>query len=472
MTVSAGRTNKIRPRAPAEPLFSNLSQSARSDRLVVRSPLTGRSPQRERRALPAIRPEPPTSAVVLRVPRPVLWLLGLALVGPWLALAIMVVRAPGAKTGSNDASGSSIYDDFVRPCRPGPWGELLYSRLLIEPPDQFVTEKDLVPEELKWVFKGYSPAQLQELWHSADLTPTQIKMLTESIVAPGESGAITIKPTPEIILDLSTPARTAIYSALSLFLENPSQNEPFRFRADAADEWFTHSGLSPDTIKLVKRLLYRRGTSLLFSDEDVVLPLLPTRDERFKLMKTLERKSTLLVKLLVKTDSDLAALTSYWGRGPRTKDLKALLESISHRPRGIAIDVAHLLPRFPRARLYTYPQPTDHPEDGLHDCHWTCLNFFNDPPDEKYADDAIVKQTLETQYVRVVGRPALGDIFVFARPDGKVIHSCVYIADDIVFTKNGSSSIMPWILMNLSDVIAFYPAEPPLTISAFRRRDL
>jgi hypothetical protein len=95
-----------------------------------------------------------------------------------------------------------------------------------------------------------------------------------------------------------------------------------------------------------------------------------------------------------------------------------------------------------------------------------------DVPDEKYTDEKVVKHTFETEYIHVVGRPTLGDIFVFSRPDGRVIHSCVYIADDIVFTKNGSSSVMPWILMNLSDVTAFYPADPPLTISAFRRRDL
>lgn len=410
-----------------------------------------------------------------------LWLLGLALVLPWLAVIYLVTRPPAtpgsainAETGDTATGGAAIYDEFIQRCKPGPWGELQYSRLLIEPPDEFVTAHDLMPDELKWVFKDYSPEKLQELFHRATLSDAQIAELAARVVSSGEPGAITIKPTGEFILGLSTKARTVLYSALAEFPENPSQNEPFRFRAGpgAAAEWFSNSGLSPETIKLVSGLLYQRGTALLFSDDDAVLPLLPSRSERFKLMKTLARKSTLLLKLRVKTDSDLDTLVGYWGQGPRTKDLRPLLESISHRPRGITLDVAHLLPRFARARLYSYPLPSDHPDDGLHDCHWTCLNFFNDVPDEKFTDAKVVKQTLETEYVRVVGKPTLGDIFVFSRPDGRVIHSCVYIADDIVFTKNGASSVMPWILMNLSDVIAFYPADPPLTISAFRRRDL
>jgi hypothetical protein len=48
----------------------------------------------------------------------------------------------------------------------------------------------------------------------------------------------------------------------------------------------------------------------------------------------------------------------------------------------------------------------------------------------------------------------------------------VYVADDIVFTKNGSSQVMPWMLMDLADVIAFYPSEPPLVVRSFRRKNL
>jgi hypothetical protein len=37
-----------------------------------------------------------------------------------------------------------------------------------------------------------------------------------------------------------------------------------------------------------------------------------------------------------------------------------------------------------------------------------------------------------------------------------VIHSAVYIADDIMFTKNGRAYAQPWLLMRLKDVVTAY----------------
>lgn len=397
---------------------------------------------------------------------------------PWIVVALLALRPEsrqpphGAVPDAADPLVPQIYDEYIHQCHPGPWGELQYSRILIEPPDDFVTAQRLEPQPIQWVFKGHTPAGLQVLWTTAGLNPAQQRLLEDPARRTVSPDAIVVRPPEDLVLNLGADSRAAIYAVLSSFAENPNQNEPFRFRADAVDEWFDRSNLKPEILALVRRMLYRRGNSALFSDHDLVLPLLRTRAERLQLIATLARKSTLLVKLRVLPTSDIETLTNYWGHGPRSKDIGPLLLSISHRPRGITLDIAHLLTRFARARIFTYPQPADHPDDITHDCHWTSLNFFNDPPDERFADAAVVKTTLERDYTPVVGRPAFGDIFVFALPDGKVIHSCVFIADDIVFTKNGASNTMPWMLMNLQDVIAYYPADPPLTIRAFRRRDL
>ncbi len=391
---------------------------------------------------------------------------------PWVVVFIVLMRSPSGSPAPDPSADLPHYDEFVHQCRPGPWGELQYSRILIEPPDEFIRNVNLEPDELRWVFKGYTRADLSALWQSARLSPAEIAELEAPGALETTSDALVVKPRNPLVLALSNEARTKIYNALAVFVENPDQNEPFRFRADSIDEWFSHSEVPPAIIALVKRMIYIRGNSALFSDHDVVLPMLPTRTAKLALMTTLARKSTLLVKLRVTPTSDLATITQYWGQGPRAKDIGPLLTSISQRPRGITLDIAHLLPRFARGRLFTYPQPSDHPNDVNHDCHWTSLNFFNDPPDERFADADVVRRTLEQEYISVEGKPTFGDIFVFTRPDGTVIHSCVYIADDIVFTKNGSSFAMPWILMSLNDVIAYYPSDKSLTIRAFRRKDL
>jgi hypothetical protein len=49
----------------------------------------------------------------------------------------------------------------------------------------------------------------------------------------------------------------------------------------------------------------------------------------------------------------------------------------------------------------------------------------------------------------------------------QALHSCVHIADDVVFTKNGNNPRMPWKLMHLADVKEVYARsehEPRLLV--------
>ena len=72
----------------------------------------------------------------------------------------------------------------------------------------------------------------------------------------------------------------------------------------------------------------------------------------------------------------------------------------------------------------------------------------------------------------MTGRPKYGDIYLFTLPNGDVLHSCVHLADNIVFTKNGATPSSPWILMTLDDVIAFYPSNLPLDIQRYRPKSI
>jgi len=44
----------------------------------------------------------------------------------------------------------------------------------------------------------------------------------------------------------------------------------------------------------------------------------------------------------------------------------------------------------------------------------------------------------------------------------------VYVADDIVFTKNGDSVLAPWVLMQLQDVESIYRRSPSTRIQGYR----
>lgn len=406
---------------------------------------------------------PPASKVVIQMPRLAFWALAIAIIAPWPWL-IVAVRDASENLPEKSSQPASARPGRTVRCNPGPWGELEYTRILIEPPEEFIPAKFDTSKEIRWFFKGYTREAVQQLWQSAGLTS-----LGDHVIANGrDADGVYLRPSKEFILGMSAEARARIYTTLAEWPENMAQKEPYRFRADAADEWFADSGLSDQTMALVKRLLYQRGTSLCFSDEDTLSPMLSSPAEQKKLRKTLARKSTLLLKLRVSPESDIDALSQYWGKGNRSKDVKPLLQSLSLHHQGVKLDVAHLLPRNARMLLYTYPFPNSTPGAAAPDCHWTSLNFLNLETENRFLDPDVVRKTLETDYYPVPGERTFGDLLLFFRPDGTHAHSCVYIADDIVFTKNGSWFAMPWILMTLSDVQAFYPSEPPMDIVTFR----
>ncbi len=408
----------------------------------------------------------------IRVSRTTWAVIGAALLIPW-AVVLWIAQAPSNSTAKATAANAAPKvrpkpDANVLPA--GRWGELEFLRITIEPPEDCIPASQATPDSIRWVFKGYSATKLSELLQSAGLTSAQQHLFD----APGrretKGDTIVLLPDAPFVIDLAPAARVKIYTALAEFPENSSQQSPYHLRKDAADDWFDQTGLTPEIIALTKRLLYERNSNVFFSDENIVLPRLQTATERIRFLKTLSRKSTLLVQLKIQPDSDVTAIARYWGRGRRSKDVTPLLESLARLPGGAKIDIAHLLPPFPRSLLYGFPLASDKPEDATHDCHWTSLNFLKERPDERLTNIDFVKQTLLNDYYPVAGEPDYGDIMVLVQPDGVVVHSCVYLAAGVVFTKNGSAFSVPWLLSNLDAVVAFYTISPPLSVRCYRAK--
>lgn len=399
-------------------------------------------------------------------------LLGLVvlLVLPWAAV-LWQQHAPEASPPPTPLP-STGNNDSALPGRAGPWGELISSRIVIEPPDSLIGSPSAARTPITWHFVGYTEERLEALWESAGLSPAQRSELQDPRRREITDQALILRPTDQFALNLSPKARTIIYSALAEFAENPDQNEPYRFRADVADEWFQQCDLRPATVEIVKRLLYHRGTSLLFSDLNLVLPQLDSLAERINLVKTLARKSTLMVKLRLRDTSDIDSLERYWGRGQRSRDIRPILQSLARQGRGATLDIIHLLPRVPRSLLYTYPTADDVGNGTFLDCHWSVLNFFKLTPDERFQHLPAVEEAFTRDYYPIAGKPTFGDVVLFTRRGDQVIHSCVYLADGIVYTKNGAHANAPWILMELSDVVAFYPSNDPLDIQYYRSRSV
>jgi hypothetical protein len=108
----------------------------------------------------------------------------------------------------------------------------------------------------------------------------------------------------------------------------------------------------------------------------------------------------------------------------------------------------------------------------LPDCHWTSLNFFNYEPHEYLLDPRLATNRVLDDYAPVEPPYTYGDILFFLREsDGDAFHSCLYLAEDLVFTKNGRNQLSPWIFSTIQDVSRVYLSITPGRIQAYRRKD-
>jgi hypothetical protein len=245
---------------------------------------------------------------------------------------------------------------------------------------------------------------------------------------------------------------------------------PFNVPGNDPDGWFAESKVEEAVAAKIKKLLYPRGGGLCFSDFELVLRSLPSAQQRMAVVKALSRQPALLVRLRVRPDTDLEKVLGYWDRGLQVKDTRPLLESLQRLPEGGNVSLLYLLPSFARQRLYTYPLPP-HPNDPAIDCHWSTMNFFNDPPDDRFANPDYTVQYLRTNFY-VVARPSLyGDVVLVLNEQGNAIHSAVYLAEDIVFTKNGNNYAQPWMLMRMKDLLADYSSDGPPKMAVYRNKN-
>ena len=163
-----------------------------------------------------------------------------------------------------------------------------------------------------------------------------------------------------------------------------------------------------------------------------------------------------------------------WGRGGRRTDIRPLLESIAAAESDGSIDIVHLLPAFARERLYRYPLLTalDLNRPALANCLWTALNFFNLVPDDRYLDVQAAIDRLQRDYYLVENGLELGDVTVLLDERGVIYHAVVHLADNLVFTKNGTSPMAPWVILPLDTVVDYYRlrSETPRLLH-HRRKD-
>jgi hypothetical protein len=108
----------------------------------------------------------------------------------------------------------------------------------------------------------------------------------------------------------------------------------------------------------------------------------------------------------------------------------------------------------------------------LPDCHWTSLNYLNYEPHGYLLDSRLATSKVLEDYQAVPPPYNYGDVlFILDDATGDAFHSCVFLAEDLVFTKNGRNQMAPWIISTLDDISRIYLSSRHGHIQGYRRRN-
>jgi hypothetical protein len=350
-----------------------------------------------------------------------------------------------------------------------PWGNIAYTPLALDRPDEYFDQEPNGNGKVAWVFRNHTEQQLNALLGSLDLPPATLAQLKDHSHWDFLPRAIRIRPPASAVVSIPAEIRTKLYHLLGENPENILQATPFRFRTNGFNDWFAECGLSKEKIELVRSMTYVDGPNLCFADAPIFAEL-STPEETKALLKCVWRVSTFVMKVRIESDKDVDTITKYWGTFGAGKIYKPLLESMSRVPNGTEISVSQLFPPFARLRLYTYPDPRD-TNIVRQDCFWTAMNFFNGSADNGFFDPSYTKKVLADEYLRIKdGSQQFGDLLLLLGRDNQALHMCVHVADEVVFTKNGASTQQPWVLMKISEMLGEYEKEKPFELVRYRRK--
>lgn len=344
------------------------------------------------------------------------------------------------------------------PSSEGPWGQVECERVVIEPPPDCLPPDVQSGQSPRWFFKGCSAAQLQQLLEDLSPADSVISGLLRTNEWEIRSSGVLIRPSPKTILALSPASRKHLYEELGKHPENSAQTQPFHWRAADQDALFRNSGMSATTRNLLQALCYRHGDLVMFADLPVLLQTLPTQTERSAVRRAVSRQFGILLRLDLNHETDINSLVRYWGTGGMAKTFRPVLEAASRTEAGRRIPVLGLLPPAMRGRLYTFP--TSSPASEL-DAFWTAANFFETDPRPAKVDKLDWLRRCQTEYHPLDSDPRFGDVLMLTRADGRLLHSCVYLADDVVYTKNGPGRSNPWMLLKVQDLLTHFAAGVP-----------
>jgi len=360
---------------------------------------------------------------------------------------------------------SSVEPAWV--AKPGPWGDLQVRTVYLEPPENIlavVAKPSSVP---RWTFEQTTEKGVRLTMEKAGLPSGLIDRLMgpTQVIASGNN--VIVLPKVADLAEISQAARSALYLELAKSEANEYQRDPVFIHGGDIDDWMADVEISKPQQELLRKLLWRRGAALVFSDIQAVLSLAKNSEEVAAVFRAITRVRSLLVELKLPLKEGRATFIDYWSAGTLNTDRTPFLVAITRRRAPQLIDITQFLPTLARRRVYTFPTAAMALKGRLPDCHWTSLNFFEEEPKDLYLDSAKASEHLLADYVAIDPPFKFGDVLCFL-DKGEGLHTCVQVADDIVLSKNGESILAPWTLMPMKDVDDVYRRSPDTRVQGYR----
>ncbi len=377
---------------------------------------------------------------------------------------------PSASTGTALTADPSVFD-----ARPGPWGQMKCAYVYLEAPGSMIEEFPLPSPNPRWTFPASSLLSLPALLSKSGLSePLIAKLFTPKHLVKEGAFVHLLPPLPDLE-GMAPETRAVIYAELAKYPENDYHIDPVLIIGTSIDEWYKGSRLRPEIIGKIKQLSYKRGEAIAFSDISVLLNYAQSDSEARAIFKACTRTRNLMIRLKLDKTANADEIIKYWsfGTGIRRKDLEPLIRSVIELDGVDDLGIVHLLPPLARKLLYTYPGLDMAKHGIMPDCHWTSLNFFNYEAHEYLLDARLATSQVLEQFTPVNPPYQYADILFFLDNNtGDAFHSCVHLADDIVFTKNGRNILSPWVIMRLEDVKKIYLYKGNGRVQGFRRKDI
>ena len=351
--------------------------------------------------------------------------------------------------------------------KPGPWGELQVRTVYLEPPENILAIVAKPTSVTRWTFEQATEKGVREIMEKAGLPSAVIGRLLSPTQVVASGNSVVVLPKVEDLLAISQEARSALYAELAKSAANEYQRDPVFIHGGDIEDWLAETEITKPQQELLRKLLWRRGSALVFSDIQALLTLAKNSDEVAAVFRTITRVRSLLVELKLPLKEGRAEFIDYWSAGTLNAERAPFLVAITRRRAPQMIDITQFLPTLARRRVYTFPTAAMGLKGRLPDCHWTSLNFFEEEPKDLFLDSAKASEHLLSGYVAIDPPFKFGDVLCFL-DNGEGLHTCVQVADDIVLTKNGESILAPWTFMSLKDLEEIYRRSANTRVQGYR----